>query len=93
MICSKVYVTGVSSGHRVRCYNLISLVSRRAKRPCGFLGAHPLTTLKAFSVGNDLPYSATASAWAEHRREELQRNVRVYCMWYRAFHSRVQTPK
>ncbi len=25
----------------------------------------PLTTLKAFGGGNDLPYSDTASAWAE----------------------------
>jgi hypothetical protein len=42
---------------------------------CGFPQTSPITTLKTFGVGNDLPYSAPASAWAEQHREELRNAI------------------
>ena len=33
----------------------------------GFPQTFPVSMLKAFRVGDDLPYSATASTWAEQR--------------------------
>jgi hypothetical protein len=41
----------------------------------GFPQAFPFSTLKAFGTGNDLPYSTTASTWAEQRREELRNTI------------------
>jgi hypothetical protein len=42
-----------------------------SKTQGGFPQTLPLSTLKAFGVGDDLPYSATASAMAEQRWVEF----------------------
>jgi hypothetical protein len=35
----------------------------------------PVSTLKALGAGDDLPYSATASTWAEQCREKLRNAI------------------
>jgi hypothetical protein len=45
------------------------------KTLCVFPQTFPFSTLKAFGVGDDLPYSATASIWAEQRWEELRNAI------------------
>jgi hypothetical protein len=70
---TRAWIDDVSRLARLCLRLALASVSRRAKR--GFPQALPFTTLTAFGVGNDLPYSATASAWAEQRREELRNAI------------------
>jgi hypothetical protein len=45
------------------------------EKQSSFPQTFPVSTLKALGDGDDLPYSATASRWAEESREKLRNTI------------------